>query len=289
MSAVNAINTVALRGGQSIELKKPQSLEAQKEKLMKAAKEMESVFLYQLIKTMRKTVPESGFSAQGGFGGGMGKDVYTQMFDQEIAVKMSGHGDRSIASMLYREMENILEKQHGIVDKAEMNFELPIRSNNFHNINRSELRPRFEPDYHDKKTNDPISKFDNQIDRAAKKYRLSPELIKSVIKAESNGDPNAVSSAGAKGLMQLADTTASDMGVTDVFDTTQNIDGGSKYLRKMIDRFGDLKTALAAYNAGPATVDKYGGIPPYRETQNYIRSILKDLTGQLRSGRGSAD
>jgi len=105
-------------------------------------------------------------------------------------------------------------------------------------------------------------------------------LVASVIKAESNGDPKAVSTAGAKGLMQLIDSTASDMGVRDVFDPHENIEGGVKYLRKMINQFGDIKKALAAYNAGPEAVKRYEGVPPYRETKNYVEKVLKNLSGQ---------
>ena len=104
-------------------------------------------------------------------------------------------------------------------------------------------------------------------------------LVSAVIKAESNGDPKAVSTAGAKGLMQLIDSTASDMGVRNVFDPRENIEGGVKYLRKMINRFGDIKKALAAYNAGPEAVKRYEGIPPYRETKNYVEKVLKNLAG----------
>ena len=118
--------------------------------------------------------------------------------------------------------------------------------------------------------------FKKIIKATAKKYDLDPSLINSVILAESNGNPKAVSPAGAKGLMQLIDSTAIDMGVTDSFDPKQNIEGGSKYLRRMLDRFGDLKQALAAYNAGPETVKKYGGIPPYPETIEYLDRVLEN-------------
>ena len=122
---------------------------------------------------------------------------------------------------------------------------------------------------------DPIlSRFGKIIDEAAGETRLDSALIASVIRAESAGDPKAVSKAGAKGLMPLIDTTAADLGVTDVYDPTENIRAGSRYLRRMLDRFGDLKLALAAYNAGPGNVDKYGGIPPFKETQAYVDRVM---------------
>ncbi|MFD1705644.1 lytic transglycosylase domain-containing protein [Siminovitchia sediminis] len=112
------------------------------------------------------------------------------------------------------------------------------------------------------------------IQRAADTYNLPAKLIKSVIRHESNFDPKVVSKAGASGLMQLMPATARGLGVTDIMDPEQNVMGGSKYLRSMLDKYhGNLKLALAAYNAGPGNVDKYGGIPPFKETQNYVRRV----------------
>jgi hypothetical protein len=116
----------------------------------------------------------------------------------------------------------------------------------------------------------------DSIKKAAIKYNLPEKLIKSVIQAESNFQADAVSSAGAQGLMQLMPSTAEELGVKDPFDIQQNIDGGAAYLRRMLDRFGqNLKLALAAYNAGPGTVEKYNGAVPYLETRDYVDKVLK--------------
>jgi soluble lytic murein transglycosylase-like protein len=115
-----------------------------------------------------------------------------------------------------------------------------------------------------------------KVREAAEKYNLRPELINAVIRAESNFEVQAVSSAGAQGLMQLMPATAKELGVNNPFDIEQNIDGGAKYLRMMLDRFGgNVRHALAAYNAGPGTVSKYGGRVPYPETHQYVQRVLQ--------------
>jgi soluble lytic murein transglycosylase-like protein len=109
-------------------------------------------------------------------------------------------------------------------------------------------------------------------------HDLDVELLASVIRAESNGDVHAVSRAGARGLMQLMPGTATELGVRDSFRADQNINGGSAYLNWLLERYHDnLTWALAAYNAGPAAVDKYHGIPPYRETRLYVARIIRDF------------
>jgi hypothetical protein len=122
-----------------------------------------------------------------------------------------------------------------------------------------------------------LDKYGRYIDQAAAETNLDSALIASVIEVESHGDARAVSHSGAKGLMQLTDSTAREMGVSEVFDPQANIRGGSRYLRKMLDRYGDLKLALAAYNAGPGNVDRHGGVPPFKETRDYITRIADRL------------
>ena len=116
--------------------------------------------------------------------------------------------------------------------------------------------------------------FDELIARAAARHGLPPAMIKAVVKAESNFQPHAVSDKGAQGLMQLMPATAEDLGVDQPFEPEDNVLGGSRYLREMYDRFGDWEHALAAYNAGPGAVDRFGGIPPFAETQQYVERVL---------------
>jgi Transglycosylase SLT domain len=119
--------------------------------------------------------------------------------------------------------------------------------------------------------------IERSIHKAARKYSLPPGLLKGVIRAESNFQVGAVSQAGAQGLMQLMPATAKALGVRNPFNIEENIEGGARYLRQMLDSFGgDVKVALAAYNAGPGAVEKYGGrIPPYQETERYINRVMK--------------
>lgn len=120
--------------------------------------------------------------------------------------------------------------------------------------------------------------IDQTVEAIAAQTDLSPDLIHSVIEVESNYNPYAISSKGAQGLMQLIPSTARRFGVENVFNPVENIRGGAKYLRYLLDLYsGNSGLALAAYNAGEAAVAKYGGIPPYRETQNYVQSVANRL------------
>lgn len=119
------------------------------------------------------------------------------------------------------------------------------------------------------------SEINDLIAKYADKNGLDENFVKAVINQESGFNPNATSKCGAMGLMQLMPSTAQGLGVTNAYDAEQNIEGGTKYLKGLLDRFGNDKSlALAAYNAGPNAVKKYGGIPPYAETQNYVKSVL---------------
>jgi len=121
-----------------------------------------------------------------------------------------------------------------------------------------------------------VDAFEREIQRAAGFFGLDPALIKAIIRAESGGNPSAVSSKGALGLMQLMPSTARELMVYDPLDPAENIWGGSKYLSWLVESFnGDIISALAAYNSGPGTVERYGGIPPYPETIQYIKRVLR--------------
>jgi soluble lytic murein transglycosylase-like protein len=121
--------------------------------------------------------------------------------------------------------------------------------------------------------------FDDLILRTSSHYEVDPALVKAVVAAESNFELTAVSKVGAQGLMQLMPATAREMGVQAPFKASENLRGGVKYLREMLNRYGDVDRALAAYNAGPEAVDHYGGIPPYPETEAYVKRVLNYYRG----------
>jgi Rod binding domain-containing protein len=275
-----------------------ESLEAKKYRLRKATKEFESFFILNMLKAMRKTIPQSEILK-----GGLGQDVYTSMFDEELARNVAGGSPNSLADILYKSLERHLEATESAkLEKTGAEKEIiptsiqetrrdaatiksmpepqrgPINDKDDFaaetsaaNIATSSAKPKIAAD--------PVLKeYGPTIDKASQEFNVDPRLIYSVIIAESGGKADAVSSRGAKGLMQLIDSTAAEMGIADSLDPHQNIVGGTKYLRQLLDRFdGSLKLALAAYNAGPGTVSKYNGVPPYSETERYIENVLGRL------------
>jgi soluble lytic murein transglycosylase-like protein len=138
----------------------------------------------------------------------------------------------------------------------------------------------------------PRSEIDRLVKINSLQYNVDPKLIESIIAKESGFDSNATSTVGALGLMQLMPETAAGLGVSDAYDAAQNIRAGTRYIRKLLDRFGSIELAVAGYNAGPDAVRKYGGVPPYAETQSYVRSVLaiysrRSQVGNLSTNAGS--
>ncbi len=118
------------------------------------------------------------------------------------------------------------------------------------------------------------ARIERLVNETARRHDLDPQLVHSVIRAESNYDPFAISPKGAQGLMQLMPATARRFGVANTFDPNENLQGGMRYLRYLLDLFGDERLAVAAYNAGEKAVMRHGGVPPYEETERYVRLVL---------------
>ncbi len=275
---------------------------AEKAKLKAATKEFESYFMYYMLKTMRETVPEQEVT-DGSGSKGMGKDMFQDMFDSEIAKKITTVNGRSISDILYKSLEKVIDARgipqgrQGMIpltvpEKAPLKLQdegVKIQQTKNKFIERDDKQTfRINRTADIVRTDPIISKYGRYINEAAAESGLDSALITSVIRAESNGVADAVSPAGAKGLMQLLDSTAREVGVDNSLDPRSNIRGGSKYLSRMIDRFGDLKLGLAAYNAGPGNVEKYGGIPPFKETQDYVKRVEQYMTAHStqHSGKG---
>ena len=125
----------------------------------------------------------------------------------------------------------------------------------------------------------PVLTIDQSISQAGEKHHIDPDFITSVVRAESGFRPRAVSSKGARGLMQLMPKTAADLGVKDPFDSNENVEAGARYLRKLLEQYDyDAVKALAAYNAGPDRVTRFHGVPPYIETRSYVNRIVRDYS-----------
>ncbi len=240
--------------------------DASKAKLQKAAKDFESLFVGYMLKGMRSTIPKSGMEKDE-FGG----DMMEGMFDMEFAKYISNNSNLGLGAMLYKKLtgEDMPKAVH-------QSYVLP--STSAQPVNTTGTKAASQPVAPTASIQKRIESYSDTIQAASQKYGVNPNLIKAVMASESGGKPYAQSSKNAKGLMQLIDSTAADMGVQNVWNPQQNIFGGAKYLKQMLDKFqGDLPSAVASYNAGPAAVEKQGGVPAIKETKDYVSKVLNYL------------
>ncbi len=281
--------------------------DAQKAKLANAAKEFESLMTAMMIKSMTQTT--KGMFGDDSFGG----DYYDTIFQNQIADYISKNQSIGIAGMLYKKLTGEDLKTAPVAPVSpELNSKVDFKTNlkgapgiapweNTPETMPSKSTPEIIPSKSipvisplkstkgitpSTSSQKRLNKYEDIIEKAAETFGVNKNIIKSVILTESAANNNAISGAKAKGLMQLIDSTASEMGVNNIWDPAQNIFGGTKYLAGLLRKYnGDLNLALASYNAGPENVDKYDGIPPFEETQNYVTRVK----GYLKHFNGAED
>lgn len=235
----------------------------QNAQLKKAAQDFEAIFVGEVLKKMRRSVSESGL-----FGGGAASDIYTGMFDDTIA--------QAIASKNGFHLSDIIIKELGSEDKKSPERALGLSDYRLRPIRTLKKKENVSNRFPAEVSRVSSGEWDRSIiQRAAQHHGVDPKLVEAIIKAESDYRPDVVSNKGAVGLMQLMKSTADDLGVKNRFDPEENVFGGVKYFKQMLDHFGDVELALGAYNAGPTAVTRYNGIPPYKETQNYVNKVMR--------------
>lgn len=236
---------------------------SEKQRLAEVSKQFESLLTSMMLKSMNQTTG-NGMFGENSFGG----DFFDSIFQFEIANQMSKGTGLGVAEQIYRRLTGESFSPEVLNPKLK-----PVEK--FSKIEVQQNTQEIGPVKPSSQSLSRLDKYDEIINYASETYGVDKNIIKSVILAESSAKENAVSSANAKGLMQIIDSTAKYLGINNVFDPKENIMGGTKYLSQLLRRYnGDLKFALAGYNAGPGNVDKYNGIPPFTETQTYVKRVI---------------
>ena len=231
--------------------------------LREAAEDFEALFVFYMLRSMRQTVMKSGL-----LGEGIGGEIWESLFDQELSGVVARNTPLGIAELLVQQLSKQQSPSSGDPQKPATSFPsiVPYR------VVLNRLQARRQPV--SSSALERLAPFEPHIQQASRQYGVDANLIRAVILAESSGNPQAVSSKGAKGLMQLMDSTAQMLGVQNPLDPEENIKGGTRYLSQLLQQFnGKVDLALAAYNAGPTAVKKHQGIPPYRETRQYVAKV----------------
>jgi len=229
--------------------------------------------------------------AEKGFLGALTLTAFLPPYDVRIHTTL---GNLVILAALYHQQDRDEDAQRLmsiVAEQVDSRGLAPHIETPYDDLYRSRIEPPRRPSYAERRRSRPRKSrtpssaagsssppvdhsFDELIARTARSFRIDPALVKAVVATESNFEITAVSRVGAQGLMQLMPETAREMGVLAPFKPSENLKGGVRYLREMLDRYGDTRLALAAYNAGPEAVDRHDGIPPYPETRAYVARVL---------------
>ena len=278
---------------------------ARLEKGRQACKDFESILLYQMLSTMRKAFDSEGESSTD-FGG----DVFKSMIDEQLSTALSRAGGLGLSKLMEQGL-GLVDSKTGALSGVRSGAvrigrtlgervsaagleeagtradrQAPARSTETEtasvktvsaepastSVRIDQLETAEGPNTGN------LRPYESTIRAASQVFGLSADLIRAVILHESGGNPYAISSKGAKGLMQLTDETSQTLGVSNPFNPVQNIFAGARYLGSLVKMFeGDLRLALASYNAGSGVVKKYGDVPPYRETQDYVNKVMQSF------------
>ena len=239
------------------------------EDLKKVSRELESVFVKLLLDTMDKTVPKEGI-----IGNSPAMETWKGLFYEKLAVKVSEQGSIGLADMIYRQLSKHLDRHREVPPARSDSAGGETAGKNIQQIDTGKIEPPAPASAEENPGGTALDRFRDLIENACIKHGLDPTLVAAVIMQESSGNPQAVSPAGAGGLMQLMPQTADSLGVQNVFDPEENIEAGTRHLKQLLESFGwDETLALAAYNAGVKAVKRYNGVPPYPETRNYVQRV----------------
>ncbi len=239
-------------------------------RLRDVAEDFEAIFLSFMLKSILKISSEDKLV----FGGdNFGADILDGIFMLELSKHIAKSGKFGIAELVCKQLE--IDK---FEDKGKVGSIENISNKNITSSENTRRRVKKTTNGYGESLLERINRFDGIIKEASSKFNVSEELVKAIIAVESSGNIFASSPKGAKGLMQIVDSTAQFVGVKNVWHPAENIYGGVKYLRYLLDRFnGDIKLVLAGYNAGPENVEKFGGIPPFPETIEYVGKVMRYL------------
>ena len=249
---------------------------ARAKRAIAVATQFEALFASSMLRSMRRTVADNPLVPRS-----MGEEIYTGMLDDQYASLLASRNSFGLAQMLLRDLQR---QDPSLAGHLEQSDPLPTAAVTMRAPHPSPVTG--PPSASARRLYGAVGRWNDLITEVSRAYRLDPDLVAAVMARESAGNPAAVSRAGAKGLMQLMDGTAREVGTRDSFNPRENVFGGARYLRRMLDRFDqDLRKALASYNAGPSAVERHNGIPPFRETQEYVRAVirLRNEFGQLRA------